>query len=1640
MIIIFILSVGFATVHPIRNNYICVQCYFRMGGRVSSPLSTGGAGTTFEQHVGAMFLALLLTRGIPAVFRDCQVEEVSFQTGQRGWETDDLLVTCSSRDVRRMLAMQIRRSFTIGKSNDCKETIQRFWNDFGAHDRFNPDRDILILATLDRTENLGGFASLLKCARSSPSSDDFKDRLNTSGFVSDVARRCYRDINAIVNNADPSDSISEEMLWCFLKTMYVLFLDFTTDAAQQESTVTQWLALSSGGPDAIDAARNTWYKLVAVAADAASCTKTFRYYDLPGDMRDRYGVIPVPVLQTLTDHSATILKGIRSTIGDTTTLPRTEVTTEAAMALGDRVTVLTGQPGSGKSALAKAVIKQHSVNHLCLSFRATEFAKSHIDDVLLGAISGERFRLFVGAQENALIYVDGLEHLLEYSVRNAFDDLVAIVESCPNVSLMLTCRDNETEKAIATFFGRNSLTCRKVRVPLLNADEMEWVGREIPSLEAPLSRPELEQIMSTPQVLNMAARMDWSDRQNVPADIIVFRKKWWSEVVRNDGETADGLPSRRGRALVDLAVRRARELRPSVPTSGMDERALDKLHKDGIVVVGDDGLAAPTHDVIEDWAVIRWIESCAIRHEWMTHPMASDIGTHPAIRRGFREWLKEWLDTDAEGAERFVLATHDDDSLPLRFRDDVLIPVLLSDSVKDFVSRHKDRMLADDAHLLVRMMHLTQVVRTKAPGLSDESPRHKSMLLEPEGEAWPVLLEVIDGSLERLLPRHYGQILEMLTCWARRYQSPTIPDGSIPAISVAYRLLQIPNAPNDDTRRILEIIAGVPRAYSESFLSLVERASSKSEWRNIVLGKFRDILMGRLGFPACRDFPKEMAGFVWSSCIPEEPDMDSIWTWHEKFSPEFKFGLYPYASSDYKHFSAFRGPFWPLLKFHPDIGIQLVLDLANHAGDWYGTKGEDVVPRIVVSVPGHVGVIQWADDRLWQAYRGASEVPHVIACALMALEHWLLKICEHGYNVRPWLLKILRESRNVMTTGVVASVCSAYPDLCGAVLQALLKSKECVSLDQSRVKKEGEPPLGRYAAVSRDDRYYDDERRQSNALPHRRRDLKALASKLQDNLPPQYDDAGIKRRGAVPDTGKTYAGWNRAGSGMGEDPRTDISALLHAWGTRRWRREADGGDLQSWRRALALSKDNTRQHAAPDPEQSTEGGPPTVAAVCVRDHWEDMSDNDRMWCAHTLANEVRLDCNSTDFVVCQLHSHAGASQMAAHTLPKILAHDPGNKEVLEAVALAIIHAASDVSRDAARGVAEYLGSDHQDLMMRCAGTVAMLPNLIPDDKNGWSRTRWRPIPRRSDGTPNPRELAGQAFVKGHVDADLELQKIDLTSWHGRHAAGLIIPMLCSAPDLPVTGRFIAKTLQAVMSAKTTGPDVLYVGPDLEFENDIMGSLADAVLAMPREVTTFCGPLLDAVDGHPDKAARFIKALVLRKSSAGQAFWDVWQAFADRITEPAMSSRMLLDDYKVAELVRMMLFNMRWNEDSRSWERLADHGEKVNEFVRCLPSAPHVLASFVFYLYKVGEDSLPDALSIVAGHLRTKNHDVLPIDKSTVYFLESILQRYVYGEPKLLQANQDLRQDTILILDRLVDSGSPAAYKMRDYFTAPDSHM
>lgn len=151
------------------------------GQRTSSPASTGGVGTFFEQNVAAYWLAQLLVRGIPPVLIETIVAEVHFQTEHLGWHTDDFLIVCERPGaVAQKLAGQVKRSFSVSAADEeCKKAIQDFWQDFKNSAIFSLVDDRLILVTLRGTNTLlDHFVGLLDCARAARNGVEFERRLS----------------------------------------------------------------------------------------------------------------------------------------------------------------------------------------------------------------------------------------------------------------------------------------------------------------------------------------------------------------------------------------------------------------------------------------------------------------------------------------------------------------------------------------------------------------------------------------------------------------------------------------------------------------------------------------------------------------------------------------------------------------------------------------------------------------------------------------------------------------------------------------------------------------------------------------------------------------------------------------------------------------------------------------------------------------------------------------------------------------------------------------------------------------------------------------------------------------------------------------------------------------------------------------------------------------------------------------------------------------------------------------------------------------------------------------------------------------------------------------------------------------------
>lgn len=230
--------------------------------------------------------------------------------------------------------------------------------------------------------------------------------------------------------------------------------------------------------------------------------------------------------------------------------------------------------------------------------------------------------------------------------------------------------------------------------------------------------------------------------------------------------------------------------------------------------------------------------------------------------------------------------------------------------------------------------------------------------------------------------------------------------------------------------------------------------------------------------------------------------------------------------------------------------------------------------------------------------------------------------------------------------------------------------------------------------------------------------------------------------------------------------------------------------------------------------------------------------------------------------------------------------------------------------------------------------------------------------------------------------------------------------------------------------------------DFGFEHDVMKRLARVVLTLPSNAALVCcRPFLDAVEEHPEEVDTFIDFLITQEdlsSSEKSCFWHIWKALADRVVEATWLASIGSDYSRGSDLVDKMLFRMHWNEDIRHWKRLDGHEQEVDDFIIRLPASPAVLLAYSYYLYSIGEGALPKAFMVLANRLEVGNAADLLRDGITMFYLESLLQRYVSGLPLRLKSDASLRTAVLDILNHLVDAGSSAAYRMRDDFVTPTS--
>ena len=1082
--------------------------------RVSSPAATGGAGSTFEQHVGAYWLAQLLVGAIPPVLIDTTVREVMFQTERLGWNTDDLLIVGAAGETLRKLAAQVKRSFTVSASDkECVQAVGDFWKDFNDP-KFSKENDRLALIVLRGTNTLlEHFAGLLDCARAARDGADFEQRLTTPGFINAIAKGYCGELQKIVGALEQK-TVTAADLWPFLRVLHVLSLDLHSGTRQAEAQIKSMLALTVTESDPVAAAAASWNDLVVEASTAMGSGRSLRRQDLPAAALARHGVIATSdrrVLQALTDHTAPVLRSIRSTLGREFHLPRAKLVQQVLDALETaQVVIVTGPAGSGKSAVGKDAVSVLARDHFRFAFRVEEFAQPHMDATLTAAqvpANWDRIRRILGAQDRKVVLVESVERLLEKTTRDAFSDLMMLAADDPGLRIVLTCRDYSAEQVRTSFLQPHGIEPVVIRVPSLDDAELAAAQVAYPALAIPFQSPALRDILRNPFLLDRALDITWSADKPLPQNEREFRAVFWRVIVRGGARVPPAMARPREEVLQTIAVRRARALSAHIPETDLDDAAVESLRGDSLIVspAGNPLLVAPAHDVLEDWAIMLWLDDQHLS-QVPFKALSEAIGPHPAVRRSYRKWVAELVASDPAAADRLFEAALSEREISPQFRDDTLVSLLKAPSAPEFLARHEAQLLADNHALFRRVIHLLRVACVKTADVFAGLGPRGSIYNVPDGPAWPAVLRLVQQNLatftdsdRALLLRLVEDAVRGVTWWAPR------PDGAEDIGAIAHWLLDgLPGyRDGDERKRVLKVIAKIPGADPTRFATVLRGTVEEDEHRDVVADEFQQLVFpGTDGMYAARDLPDLVISIGRDYLLASEDDIDDEQRYRRNLGVDLCFGIKDGIARDSFPPSSLRGPWLTVLRVHREKALAFFIEVFDHSADWYAHPRlpEPLEEAWEVDLAFADGSVrkQWTNRRLWGLYRGISVGPHPLHSMLMALETWLLEVGDREPQyLDSILVDILRRTSNAAVAAVVASAAIAHASIAGEALLVLLSVRDYVLEDRMRMASEHATAIMAGLSGRAEDRIYELDREQANARPHRRFDLEAAILHLQ---------------------------------------------------------------------------------------------------------------------------------------------------------------------------------------------------------------------------------------------------------------------------------------------------------------------------------------------------------------------------------------------------------------------------------------------------------------------------------------------------------------------------------------------------------------
>lgn len=819
------------------------------------------------------------------------------------------------------------------------------------------------------------------------------------------------------------------------------------------------------------------------------------------------------------NSKAEVLDRVKATIGEKQRLPREQLINDLTKAIETNpVVIVHGEAGAGKSAAVKNCLVDGKQRFFAI--KGEQICEESLHTTLK-SITGTDVDLKTLLtspllKEPVVIWVDGAEKSIERNQTAALIDLIRLTAEFSSLRIVITIRKYALEHFRLLVLNATS-HAHVYKVPLLSLEEQELIGQQFPAVRPFLDNPKLRRLLRVPFYLNYAVLLNEPIETGKELDEFTFREKIWLLAIA--GGTIN---LRRTAAFTELAVKRATEMALYVRVDKADFEVVEELEREHILVRENETADrfAPAHDIFEDWALVRYVRST-----FQDHPLPADLfqhlGSAYAIRRGFRFWLQEEVQHDPAEVVRFaahcIAGTVDQ-----YWKDETFIVMVQSEEGERFLNENKTLLLANDARLLLRFVHLFRVA-SKEPDaaptdLKDTWKLYSSSFI-PVGNGWATLMQFLHHYLSEI--KNNDGLYLFVKDWSNKLEwNKPFPaearDAGLILLTVFQRMrsghLEVLNSPQNEIRketlrlifRLTEVLQEEVKTLLEETLDEIKRAHADNDGLEKGFGL---IWQQMLSFfhcaELCQYFPDFIMEAAWMKWVDDKPSMTQSYRWTST-DVKKSFGLTSKYDLDDFPESAWQTPTLRLLKHHPAKTLNWLLQLFNYATQKYRESDysdNDDCEEIELVLNDGKKVVQQGNLVLYLMFRGTGKVtPYLLQSILMALEKWLLELAEIKTDWSRKLLQesfelLLKDSQTVATTSVLVSVAIAYPEEIGEQIYPLLTSPMIYQWDTNRMNQEFEAEALASMGTGLYDSFYQIEREKANRMPHRKIGLASFVEK-----------------------------------------------------------------------------------------------------------------------------------------------------------------------------------------------------------------------------------------------------------------------------------------------------------------------------------------------------------------------------------------------------------------------------------------------------------------------------------------------------------------------------------------------------------------